>query len=63
MCTDVKLMSEKQERGRERKEVAAKTEPENGNDRPTDCRLRGQDFFAAVGRVYYFRMQLVTITS
>ena len=50
-------------REREGDRVGAKTEQVNGNDRPTDCRLCGQEVRAAVGRVYYFLIQLVTITS
>ena len=53
----------KKKKTRERDRVAAKTEPVNGNDRPTDCWLCGQEVLAAVGIVYYFRIQLVTITS
>ena len=48
---------------RERDRVAAKTEPVNGNDKPSDCQLCGQEVRAAVERVYYFRIQLGTITS
>ena len=57
-------MPEKQERERERERerVAAKTEPVNGNDRLTDFRLCGQEVRAAVGSVYYLRIQLVTLT-
>ena len=48
------------EKTREGDRVAAKPEPVNGNDRPTDCRLGGEEVRAAVGRVHYFRIQLVT---
>ena len=68
VCTDVVKLARKKRRKkkktRERDRVAAKTEQVNGNDRPTDYRLRGQEVRAAVGRVYYFRTcdnnQLVT---
>ena len=60
MCTGFYLMPKNT---RERDRVAAKTEPVNGNDRPTDCRLFVQEVCAAVGRVFYFRIQSVTINS
>ena len=56
LCTDVELMPEKT---RQRDRVATETEPVNGNDRPCDCR----QFTPLWGRVYYFRIQLVTLTS
>ena len=47
-------------RGRDR--VAAKIRPVNGNYRPTDCWLCDQKVHAAVGRVYYFSIQFMTMT-
>ena len=60
MCTDVQLMPEKT---RQWNRTAAKTDPVDSTGRPTDRRLCGREVCAAERRVYYFRIQLVTITS
>ena len=41
------------EKTRATERVAAKSEPVNGKDRPTDCRLCGQEVRAGVGRVLF----------
>ena len=63
LCLTNAREKKKKKKTRERDRVAAKTEPVNGNDRPTDYRPCVQEVRAAVGRVHYFHIQLVTITS